>query len=1459
MAFFKDKTGRGEVNYKGPVQGDNGKVLYFPDDSFQGVLPDEIKNQNGRGGSTGHVVFQLRGEGDSVKDVSKNLYSVTEVSGTLTKRVENVTTNQKLRTFEFSGGKVLALTASMAGTHLPLNGGLPIHGTTILPYDASSASSQEIIVSGWIYIDSYNSDVTNGGGSCIMESVDEGTGKRGFGLIVTATGELVWRFYDYGYAAAHDATRAQQIKTQKKLELKTWHHFCVFAAGYPYSSSKAKWNSNGLDEKHQLATSAYGLHSQVAIYIDGQFQSNITESNPSGGITEFSTAVTPPNSNFPIVVGSGLGGLDTSPVQFQTSANFNGRLAELSWFWTIDMGAFNYTNQSNPAPPPRYKLKRYRDTIARILYTGKKSPTSGYNNVPPRVLLRDRDANTYHPTVLRGTDQRRKGNSLSTFDDSRAQTFGARQEGVLFPTKIKKDDILFDKIYSGYYHGNLEVTSTGLEPSPETYNTFYTRADQPTLKPFNESRVYIDSGSIFYQTGTSESILPGFKKPLSTKEMIVIDLSPVTTAQFGYTGSLEKTYQSEHTYDGNSGFDHASITRPNGVPSGSLMLYWDSSSRTFVKKGHIPSYKGVYLRDRNYTSPIGNISLIGNATSTSAQKVLEDLGDNMCSAFNSLSPDAMILSSSAGGGTDPSKYFSPSATGITSPSLESAGRPDSTFGFPFASKYDHTDTGVIKMSDYITEPFILEKMVYEFSASFELGTVHSTAGGGAERHTALVGFQPAVGGITNSAGPGDVIRIGHLSPQHYSFFVLRQFFNANKPTTITQQFSNFANGIRSETDAAFGSRYNLVYSGSRLSQKNRDMIGYGQVFINFRTGKTNPGSLPSFDKTTHDYLTQQGLGREVNVFVTGSFHHTGTFRMEFTPSVTRNYDKSASCYLPITPKSKSNNRSIAQTSAGTKTGLDFTTFFHQYKGAHGNDFELSTRSLSRRILGQEISDDLIIADQSSDSLGPYKVSIRDTKKEDSPYILLPKDNLIFGWNAPLELVDGFSGLNNSKNMMNLHPGSGKITLFGSYVKESKQRLSQLNQLLANDIVHESIGSESIHDQFDIEPSSTFLGSLSEVTISGSADFRNPGGPYFGYDADTKTQIHLARRVGSSLSQGTFGTTGSFKRNTYSIESTRIELDSYLFDLKDIFAFDERSTANLSIEKNRSYVNDYVASNYVPGDQPFLDALRLTDDPSFSEPGIDALGNYIYNGPKVFHNFQFASAYRFARYPESKVKRVPYSQIGNTNEFECVLSGSDEFFPGIIDGVIEGTGHDFFQLSSTDAPIRKTQPAVGDNVRKYTLTNLALAKIFFGIGDGIGGSHIIDRSNSFSSGVSTVRLLTFSGSIRGFRYGFSNIVEKQPKSVFRRSSYGQFRDLMEGIPNTAYVDTVTNTTNYPIEASFFDKSGFITDPDNTNCSNLSQYCTSSAPFFDRDTASDTSSNVIRNRGPIQSSLINVIVP
>lgn len=97
---------------------------------------------------------------------------------------------------------------------------------------------------------------------------------------------------------------------------------------------------------------------------------------------------------------------------------------------------------------------------------------------------------------------------------------------------------------------------------------------------------------------------------------------------------------------------------------------------------------------------------------------------------------------------------------------------------------------------------------------------------------------------------------------------------------------------------------------------------------------------------------------------------------------------------------------------------------------------------------------------------PFNVTLltQDRTFDENPYLLLPTDNLIFGWQCPLANVSG-SSLGNVGDLPQLHfpVGKGKLILYGSTLRfnpetnQLEEHHDTLNQLLSSNSIHEVIG------------------------------------------------------------------------------------------------------------------------------------------------------------------------------------------------------------------------------------------------------------------------------------------------------------------------------------------------------------------------------------------------------------------
>ena len=1408
MAIFKDRTGRGEVEYTKPVRSEDGTVLLL-DGIGNEIAPITTEPTS----TASELVFQLRGNSTGVADISVAKNTVNEISGTLTKRIENVTQNQKLKTFEFSG-QVLTLSASVNNHNFSRAGLSDLSmKPTILPYDIQQTAQTHCVLSGWIYLESVSDDENSDGtadGSCVIESVNEADGKRSFGFIVSGLGELIFRYYDWGHAGGYLSSASdhyQQVKTIQRLEAKKWYHFTVFFGGYLADATGSEfgdtraWNSGGLDSNHQLMGTmpAGGAQPQVQIYIDGVPKSVSEAGQISGNIAD---GVDRSLSEFPLVIGSGLGSEDTSPDRLQHNARFKGRLAELSYFKT-----FGISHAAQSLKVSKFTTWSERKTaIARALMSGKEHPTSGITNVSERLLLRDLDQNSTHPTVKRSGDQRRLGNHPIKFDDSRAQTL--KGSTVQYPTKLVQGDNLIDTIYGGYFNGDLTLSHTA---SVESYDTFYRRNDQPSHEPFVESRLFIDDNSAFYQTGTLESVLPGFSKKLSSKDIVVIELENKSDCTLGPGHDQDLT---------SADADNVRLD---------FMAYYN-------KTGFFEKLPGLTL----HTTASTEQNAIG----------LNNVRTGSCIGF--VTPTTTFTSSTPSTfGVSP---FPVDSTATQQLAIESMpdnywgafGRPCSTFAFPDDNRYVATGSNLISMSDYISEPFLVEKIVYEFP-NVEVyldsnGNVSDTTSG-----EGMAGF----GGFVRFHGAAGVQKPGtYIVRQTQGLETLNCF--------LLRQFKHEVSGSRSFTYKEGPTTFTIKNTYGFNSSKGREIIDYQSRTFTGRLTLDSEENRPTFvGELQHNGTSATQTEIFSNVVESSTFTDAETELLRgysLNNSTDLTIIKDSGGYDASVPKFNSSLKLFSTVKTCQKTGFagSIKTTFPINIGAPADLFmtweggpssissDTSPRHFVKATSGRanpELGRICTLGGLNDNGVFIETDFFDATGTGPAPYLLLPEDNLIFGVQSNpnnMYAETSFSSVHLNNSIV-LNSGTVKLSLFGSYLRNSQPQQFNLNQMLNNDIVHEAIGQELISDQFDIEPSAAFTGSYIDEIMSGSKT-----APYNGFNASIHVNgkgaddfTNLARRVNGRTSEGTQGTTGSLRRNVVFVSSDKTEFDSFLFDLRGVFKLDERSGVNegelpgLGRPSSFMLEDNETAIKTLIGDDPA--SVGVNDTNRGVRPNVD-----------------IGKAYYFARY--HNITRVRQEQIGGSATIiQFGITGSSAFpsepnVAGLVfnqDGANTVAPKSEYFLQHPRSSINAFEP-------------LDAAKFLFGKSFELNGAFPAKFHVNNSYFVST------DSDLRGFRYGFSNISDKKPKNVFRRDQYGMLRDMLEMAPNTAYVDDASNNIEFAIEAKFFADDGSIASPDATSCSNLSTNLTSSAPFFDREIVEFEDPLIVRNRGPLNNKVVDITI-
>ena len=142
-----------------------------------------------------------------------------------------------------------------------------------------------------------------------------------------------------------------------------------------------------------------------------------------------------------------------------------------------------------------------------------------------------------------------------------------------------------------------------------------------------------------------------------------------------------------------------------------------------------------------------------------------------------------------------------------------------------------------------------------------------------------------------------------------------------------------------------------------------------------------------------------------------------------------------------------------------------------------------------------------------------------------------------------------------------------------------------------------------------------------------------------------------------------------------------------------------------------------------------------------------------------------------------------------------------------------------------------------------INDVSLAKFIMGVGNRNNGPGPPPVRSVYNWSPNLAKSLQ----VVGWKYGLINAVPYKSSCVYRRDTYGQFRDMLEQRPYARYFqpsdygqdevvseypDNIEASTVYPIEIEFKSRGGLIkVDPVQTNSQNLSQFATSSVPYFD----------------------------
>ncbi|MAG25254.1 hypothetical protein CMI47_06710, partial [Candidatus Pacearchaeota archaeon] len=309
--------------------------------------------------------------------------------------------------------------------------------------------------------------------------------------------------------------------------------------------------------------------------------------------------------------------------------------------------------------------------------------------IPPRLQIRIEDNRTgSYPVIRRTGDHDRMGFMSSTFNDANTIVFTG-SSNVLYPQLLPRNSQMIQGLT-----GTIETVSsmsagTSFVSNLISQSIIPGGAAPETITPFVDSRIYL-SESAFYLTGTSPDQMLGFSSPLKDKTQIRIDITHnAPTAHYS-------TRFSRHS-DGAGGdkFVTASSEFAGRDITGFSYYNWDL--KRWEDTGHIDPASQTSLQ-YDWSVDASHITQAGLGTPAARLNIHSGVA-----RF----PQQFVPHEA---------YALQDLTSITSTiaqnsNLARSGFPTITHMAPADTRYHATSSQCLKMSDYISSPFALEKLV----------------------------------------------------------------------------------------------------------------------------------------------------------------------------------------------------------------------------------------------------------------------------------------------------------------------------------------------------------------------------------------------------------------------------------------------------------------------------------------------------------------------------------------------------------------------------------------------------------------------------------------------------------------------------------------------------------------------------------------------------------------------------
>lgn len=805
---------------------------------------------------------------------------------------------------------------------------------------------------------------------------------------------------------------------------------------------------------------------------------------------------------------------------------------------------------------------------------------SRFLNVSPRAYIRQKDSKNVLPSTERTGYQNELRGRYAPFSDSDTTVIFQTGSVVLAPYMVPASLANL----SGFYEGDLFLTASTL--SRNVYLDRVVENDQAV--PFREGSNPAAYSLGTENEGTPETLYPGFSSHENQKSAIVINITSTQAANLIKLNHLE------------------SARDPSGpffAQRGSGFMYYNATAKRWIDAGVRDPSAGS-LKSYN---PV--LSL--NQTLASTNKFGISTANDILCQFSS-TPYSI---------TSEGPYYVPDTDALRARGYDKIGEPTSFFGAPRAARYHAPNTSTIKMSNYITSPFVVDRISVQIPV------------------TAFRTQTPGTGSATVDNGFGRDI-------DNYVFFVYIQNrigFEKDSVQDVSsslryligkKSFCFYNQPTLDEVESGLSPIHDIGHSSSFSMQNNVATLA-GTAIMQSISTRVNMTFRPQTFNSTFGALSKL----PGSVFISSTSERiTGSV---FIQNFWKGGQLSDGEVGPLTLIGGTSNLNSRSGSIPTVQKNVFIT--------------PSPRALAASFFDTPGS--FITSGSGISETGVELSTVtNDSFYKETPVILFPEDELVFGIESGvnsnmLSPSREYTGLDNdvlhvTGSYLKIDVGDAKVVLFGSTVVQNREKLPILNQYLGSDAVHEDIHEEGPFDEFDIFAKNVLTGSYIDNIFEGSlfnrtrtgSNVRDTGG----------TQSSFQRNIRFSNSQSTYYDSltpvvsiisgGIANTSDQPVGPTEIGLNlvepqtlKIIQDTDNGFAFDNGRANGVLLKRSFTFENSTLNSKRTRNFK-----LKLYNSSSTiinSNEGLQARYSLYYNGRNPLigpssKNYQGASSLRY---------------------------------------------------------------------------------------------------------------------------------------------------------------------------------------------------------------------------------------